>query len=85
MKIGVMLRHYEQKEGGVKVYTRRLLPLVSMSWSGDPRIVAEVRPLLRPVCRETVVCGALGQAMLMKLAVNLYLHILTVGLRGRAT
>lgn len=28
MRIGVMLRHFEQKEGGVKVYTRRLLPLL---------------------------------------------------------
>jgi glycosyltransferase involved in cell wall biosynthesis len=28
MRIGIMLRHYEQKEGGVKVYTRRLLPLL---------------------------------------------------------
>jgi O-antigen biosynthesis alpha-1,2-mannosyltransferase len=26
MRIGVMLRHFEQKEGGVKVYTRSLLP-----------------------------------------------------------
>ena len=28
MKIGVMLRHYEQQEGGVKVYTKKLLPLL---------------------------------------------------------
>jgi glycosyltransferase involved in cell wall biosynthesis len=28
MKIGIMLRHYEQQEGGVKVYTKRLLPLL---------------------------------------------------------
>lgn len=28
MKIGVMLRHFEQKDGGVRVYTRRLLPLL---------------------------------------------------------
>lgn len=28
MKIGIMLRHYEQKEGGVKLYTKRLLPLL---------------------------------------------------------
>lgn len=26
MKIGVMLRHYEQQDGGVKVYTREVLP-----------------------------------------------------------
>jgi hypothetical protein len=28
MRIGIMLRHYEQQEGGVKVYTRKLLPLL---------------------------------------------------------
>src|SRR5579859_6821865 len=28
MRIGIMLRHYEQQEGGVKVYTKRLLPLL---------------------------------------------------------
>jgi hypothetical protein len=28
MKIGIMLRHYEQQEGGVKVYTGKLLPLL---------------------------------------------------------
>lgn len=28
MRIGIMLRHYEQQEGGVKVYTKRVLPLL---------------------------------------------------------
>ena len=28
MKIGIMLRHYEQQEGGVKVYTKKVLPLL---------------------------------------------------------
>jgi glycosyltransferase involved in cell wall biosynthesis len=28
MRIGLMLRHFEQKEGGVKVYTQSLLPLL---------------------------------------------------------
>jgi glycosyltransferase involved in cell wall biosynthesis len=28
MRIGIMLRHYEQHEGGVKVYTKKLLPLL---------------------------------------------------------
>jgi hypothetical protein len=28
MRIGVMLRHYEQQEGGVKHYTKALLPLL---------------------------------------------------------
>ncbi|MER6082141.1 NAD(P)-dependent oxidoreductase [Streptomyces sp. NPDC001833] len=40
---------------------------------GDPDAVAEVRPLLAPMCRETVYCGPAGSGVLMKLAVNLYL------------
>ncbi|MFG2960209.1 NAD(P)-dependent oxidoreductase [Streptomyces sp. NPDC048291] len=40
---------------------------------GDPDTVAEVRPLLAPMCRETVYCGPAGSGVLMKLAVNLYL------------
>ncbi|MBW8796137.1 MAG: NAD(P)-dependent oxidoreductase [Streptomyces sp.] len=40
---------------------------------GDPDTVAEVRPLLAPMCREAVHCGPAGSGVLMKLAVNLYL------------
>ncbi|MFF7475100.1 NAD(P)-binding domain-containing protein [Streptomyces sp. NPDC008092] len=40
---------------------------------GDPDAVAEVRPLLAPMCREAVHCGPAGSGVLMKLAVNLYL------------
>ncbi|WP_254647470.1 NAD(P)-dependent oxidoreductase [Streptomyces sp. GbtcB6] len=40
---------------------------------GAPDTVAEVRPLLAPMCRETVYCGPAGSGVLMKLAVNLYL------------
>ncbi|MFF4316580.1 NAD(P)-dependent oxidoreductase [Streptomyces sp. NPDC001507] len=40
---------------------------------GDPDAVAEVRPLLAPMCRESVHCGPAGSGVLMKLAVNLYL------------
>ncbi|MGY5014837.1 NAD(P)-dependent oxidoreductase [Streptomyces sp. 900105755] len=40
---------------------------------GDPDVVAEVRPLLAPMCRESVHCGPAGSGVLMKLAVNLYL------------
>ena len=28
MRIGIMLRHYEQHEGGVKLYTKKILPLL---------------------------------------------------------
>lgn len=47
---------------------------------GDPDTVSEVRPLLAPMCRETVICGPTGSGLLMKPAVNLYLVIMLVGL-----
>lgn len=53
--------------------------LVSML-GGDPSTVAEIRPLLAPMCRDSVVCGPVGNALLMKLAVNLYLNTMLVGL-----
>lgn len=53
--------------------------LVSML-GGDLSTIAEIRPLLAPMCRETVVCGQVGDALMMKLAVNLYLNTMIVGL-----
>lgn len=53
--------------------------LVSML-GGDPETVAEIRPLLAPMCRNTVVCGPVGSALLLKLAVNLYLNTMLAGL-----
>lgn len=53
--------------------------LVSML-GGDLSTIAAIRPLLVPMCRETVVCGPVGNALLMKLAVNLYLNTMLVGL-----
>lgn len=47
---------------------------------GDADTVAEVRPLLAPMCRETILCGPVGNALLMKLAVNLYLCTTLAGL-----
>lgn len=41
---------------------------------GDPDVVSEITPLLRPMCRETVVCGPVGNGLLMKLSVNLFLN-----------
>ncbi len=38
MKIAIMLRHYEQQAGGVKVYTKKLLPLL-FSLGGRHRYV----------------------------------------------
>ena len=48
--------------------------------AGDPDVVAQIRPLLQPMCHETVVCGAVGNALLMKLAVNLFLIVMVTGL-----
>ena len=41
--------------------------------AGEPEIVDEIRPLLGPMCRQTVLCGAVPNALLMKLAVNQFL------------
>lgn len=51
---------------------------------GEPETVAEVRPLLAPMCRETIVCGPVGNALLMKLTVNLYLCTMLAGLAEAA-
>jgi 3-hydroxyisobutyrate dehydrogenase len=48
--------------------------------AGDPAAVAEVRPLLAPMCREAVECGPVPQALLMKLSVNLFLISMVTGL-----
>jgi 3-hydroxyisobutyrate dehydrogenase len=48
--------------------------------AGDPSIVAEVQLLLRPICAQTFVCGAVPRALLTKLAVNLFLITMVTGL-----
>ncbi|PWI44453.1 NAD(P)-dependent oxidoreductase [Streptomyces sp. ICBB 8177] len=48
--------------------------------AGEPEAVEAVRPLLRPLCHETFVCGAVPGAMAMKLAVNLFLITMVTGL-----
>jgi 3-hydroxyisobutyrate dehydrogenase len=48
--------------------------------AGDPVAVAEVEPLLRPMCGRTFACGAVPQALRMKLAVNLFLITMVTGL-----
>lgn len=48
--------------------------------AGDPEAVAEVRPILAPMCKETFVCGAVPAALQMKLAVNLFLITMVSGL-----
>ena len=42
--------------------------------------VAMLRELLRPVCRETIPCGAVPGALTMKLSVNLFLITMVAGL-----
>jgi 3-hydroxyisobutyrate dehydrogenase len=48
--------------------------------AGDAAVVARVRPLLDPMCREVVECGPVPQALRMKLAVNLFLISMVTGL-----
>lgn len=48
--------------------------------AGEDAAVAEVRPLLGPMCHETFACGPVPNAILMKLSVNLFLITLVTGL-----
>jgi 3-hydroxyisobutyrate dehydrogenase len=48
--------------------------------AGAPDAVAEVRALLAPVCGSTFDCGAVPNALLMKLSVNLFLITMVSGL-----
>ena len=47
---------------------------------GEASVCEEVRPLLTPMCHEAVFCGPAGSALLMKLAVNLFMLVTAVGL-----
>src|SRR5437899_11440013 len=48
--------------------------------AGDADAIAHARPLLAPMCRETVICGPVPHALLMKLPVNLFVLALLTGL-----
>jgi 3-hydroxyisobutyrate dehydrogenase len=48
--------------------------------AGDPDTVAEVRPLLEPMLQRSVVCGAVPDALRMKLAANIFLITQVTGL-----
>ncbi len=48
--------------------------------AGEPADVAEVRPLVAPMCRSAMECGPVPGALLMKLAVNIFLITLVTGL-----
>lgn len=48
--------------------------------AGDEDAVVAVRPLLGPMCRDTVGCGPVPGALLMKLSVNIFLITMVTGL-----
>jgi 3-hydroxyisobutyrate dehydrogenase len=48
--------------------------------AGAPGPVASVRPLLEPMCRKSVDCGPTPNALIMKLAVNLFMICMVTGL-----
>ncbi|MBW8810836.1 MAG: NAD(P)-dependent oxidoreductase [Lysobacter sp.] len=48
--------------------------------AGDEAAVERVRPLLAPMCSQSFVCGAVPNALLMKLSVNLFLITMVTGL-----
>ncbi|MGY4516252.1 NAD(P)-dependent oxidoreductase [Lysobacter sp. HA18] len=52
--------------------------------AGDLEAVAEVEPLLTPLCRQTVRCGAVPSALRLKLAVNHFLIVLVAALAEAA-
>ncbi len=71
-------RYVEAPVSGSRVPAERG-ELVGML-AGEPDDVAAVAALLVPVCRQTVPCGPVPDALLMKLAVNLYLLTVVAGL-----
>jgi 3-hydroxyisobutyrate dehydrogenase len=48
--------------------------------AGNPEAIKAVQPLLEPVCRQCIDCGAVPNALLMKLSVNLFLITMVTGL-----
>jgi 3-hydroxyisobutyrate dehydrogenase len=48
--------------------------------AGDQSVVADVSPLLRPMCHEIVFCGSAGSALRMKLVANIFMLALATGL-----
>lgn len=71
-------RYVEAPVSGSRVpaETGRLVAMLA----GAEDDIALLRPLLAPMCHETVVCGPVPQALLMKLAVNVFLISTVTGL-----
>src|SRR5437868_4137322 len=47
---------------------------------GEPDVVETVRPLLAPMCKAVIYCGAVPNGLFMKLAVNVFLTAVVTGL-----
>jgi 3-hydroxyisobutyrate dehydrogenase len=52
--------------------------------AGEESLADQVRPLLAPMCRESVFCGPVPGALSMKLAINLFLITMVTGLAEAA-
>ncbi len=52
--------------------------------AGEPAAIDEVRPLLQPMCHETVACGPVPNALIMKFSVNVFLITMVTGLAEAA-
>ena len=48
--------------------------------AGAEDVIAELRPLMAPMCRETFFCGAVPGALLMKISINAFLIPMVTGL-----
>ena len=51
---------------------------------GEPDVVETVRPLLAPMCKAVIYCGAVPNGLFMKLAVNVFLTAVVTGLAEAA-
>ena len=71
--------HYVEAPVSGSVKPAEAGQLVAML-AGAPESVAEIRPLLEPMCRQTVACGPVPNALLMKLATNHFLIPMVTGL-----
>jgi 3-hydroxyisobutyrate dehydrogenase len=52
--------------------------------AGENAVIESVRPLLEPMCQQTMTCGPVPNGLLMKLAVNLFLITTVTGLAEAA-
>ena len=75
---GVGGRFVEAPVSGSRIpaETGQLVAMVA----GDQSVVADVWPLLRPMCHEIVLCGSAGSGLRMKLAVNIFMLVVATGL-----